>query len=152
MADPTAVGTIMTRHVMTVSMDDTLRHVREIFDSVQFHHLVVVEEGRVVGLISDRDLLKNLSPFVGKFTERTQDLSTLNRRVHQIMTRRLVSCREETTLAAAVHLMMDHGVTCLPVLDASGKCVGTVAMRDIMAWSLVRCAGDEDTCRIPRAA
>ncbi len=142
MAVAATVGSIMTRHMTTVSMDDTLRRVRDIFESSRFHHLVVVEHKRAVGVISDRDLLKNLSPFIGKISERAQDSFTLNRMVHQIMTRRLVSCVEETTLTEAGRLMNEHKVSCLPVLDGAGACIGIVTVRDIMEWSLARCAGD----------
>ena len=146
------VETIMTRHVVTVSMDETLRHVRELFHSVRFHHLVVVEKGRVVGVISDRDLLKNVSPFVGKATERTQDSFTLERKVHQIMSRRLVSCGPEIGIGQAGRLMLDHKVSCLPVLNGTGACIGIVTMRDILEWSLVQCLGGSTSCRLPEAA
>lgn len=146
------VGTIMTRHVVTVSMDDTVKHVREVFESVRFHHLVVLEGGRVVGVVSDRDLLRHLSPFVGKINERVQDSNTLERKVHQIMSRRLVSCGEGTTLAEAGRLMLDHRVSCLPVLTVSGACAGIVTMCDVMEWSLVACAGRETSCPLPKAA
>jgi len=148
----TTVASIMTRHVITVSMDDALRKVRDVFESCRFHHLVVTEKGRVVGILSDRDLLKNISPFVGKISERTQDLHTLDKRVHQIMTRRLVWCSDQTTLGEAGRLMLDHGVSCLPVLDHAGHCVGIVTMRDMLAWAMVRCIGFEDSCQVPRAA
>lgn len=151
-ANAPTVGTIMTKHVVTVSMDDTLWHVREVFSSVKFHHLVVMEQGRVAGVLSDRDLLKNISPFVGKVTERTQDSYTLQRKVHQIMSRRLVWCSPETTLKDAGRMMLDQRVSCLPVLDSHGHCVGIITIRDILSWSLVQCAGDETSCRLPHAA
>jgi acetoin utilization protein AcuB len=146
------VESIMTRHVITVSMDDTLRHVRDLFRSVKFHHLVVMENGSVAGVLSDRDLLKNVSPFVGKVTERTQDSFTLAKKVHQIMSRRLVSCGPDMTLAEAGRLMLDRQVSCLPVLDRAGQCVGIVTMRDILSWSLVQCLGESASCPLPRAA
>lgn len=146
------VETIMTRHVVTVSMDDTLRQVRELFQSVRFHHLVVIDKDLVVGVISDRDLLKNISPFVGKFTERTQDSFTLSRKVHQIMSRRLVSCRPDQSLGEAGRMMLDNQVSCLPILDGAGACVGIVTLRDLLEWSLVQCAGQADSCPLPKAA
>jgi len=90
------VDQLMTRHVVTVSMDDTLDWIQRVFGEYRFHHVVVTENGQVVGVISDRDVLKNLSPFVGKITERAQDSASLKRRAHQIMTRTLVHAREET--------------------------------------------------------
>jgi acetoin utilization protein AcuB len=59
------VGHIMTADMVTVEMDDTLHAVREIFDNTCFHHLLVVNDRRLLGVIFDRDLLKALSPHLG---------------------------------------------------------------------------------------
>ncbi len=136
------VEQIMTREVVTVSMDDTVAAVREIFDTHGFHHLIVEENGQVVGVVSDRDLLRNLSPFVGKLNERPQDLFLEQRRVHQIMTRKLIAVTPETSLHDAALKMLDERVSCLPVIDARMRCVGIVTMYDMLAWSL-RCMQDE---------
>ena len=70
------VGQIMTRVVTTIGMDDSVRLVRHLFDEHSFHHLLVVDRGRLVGVISDRDLLRNVSPFIdmdAHYTVRVQD-------------------------------------------------------------------------------
>jgi predicted transcriptional regulator len=48
------VEEIMTSPVVTVGFDDTLATVKEIFDAVKFHHLLVVEDGERQGVVSDR--------------------------------------------------------------------------------------------------
>lgn len=137
------VGSIMTRHVITIAMDDTLRTVRSLFDLHRFHHLVVVDRGRAVGVVSDRDLLRHLSPFLGQGSERTLDLSTLDRKVHQAMSRRLISVKEHTRVEEAGQLMLQHTISCLPVLDEAGGCVGIVTSHDVMRWCLQgKCAID----------
>lgn len=146
------VGSIMTRHVVAVGMDDTVGRVRDIFASMRFHHLVVVESGRVMGVVSDRDLLKNISPYLGTMGERTQDLAGLRRKVHQIMTRRLVWVSEGMPIKEAAGIMMDQRVSCLPVLDAAGACVGIITLRDVLSWALIACAGGEKSCPVHRAA
>ena len=63
--DPdTTVETIMTQDVVTVDMDDPLYLIQRIFQREGFHHLLVVEEDQLVGVISDRDLLPAISPYV----------------------------------------------------------------------------------------
>ncbi len=52
------VQDIMSSRVGTVEMDDKLKVVKEIVDTVKFHHLLVVEEGKLFGVVSDRDLLR----------------------------------------------------------------------------------------------
>jgi len=130
---------IMTTTVVTVSMDDNLRDIRQIFNRYRFHHVVVVEDGKAVGIISDRDVLKHLSPFIGKLSERAQDVDCLNRRAHQIMTRRLMHATPETPIADALALMIQNDISCLPVLNADGKCIGVVTSRDMLRWC-TRCA------------
>lgn len=135
---------IMTATVVTVSMDDSLRSIRHIFEEHKFHHVVVVHAGRAVGIISDRDVLKNLSPFIGKLSERVQDVECLNRRAHQIMTRRLIFAAPETPIGDALAMMIERDISCLPVIDGQGRCVGIVTSRDMLRWCTA--------CYAPRAA
>jgi len=127
----TTIEKLMQRRIVTISPDETLGHVRELFRSHRFHHLLVVENRRLIGMISDRDLLRNLSPFVGNaLNERSQDLATLNRKAHQIMTRRIVSATADMKLIEAIELILKHSVSCIPVLDARGEPIGILSGRD----------------------
>jgi acetoin utilization protein AcuB len=139
----------MTAHVVTVSMDDTLGHVRQVFERHRFHHLVVVEHGKVVGVLSDRDLLKNISPFVGQVSERNMDRWSVNKKVHQVMTRSLVSVTRETPIGDACRLLLAHRVSCLPVVNERGGCAGIVTWRDLLNWALIDCAGGDRSCAVP---
>lgn len=132
----TVCGDIMTKPVDSIPMDLSLREIRHTFESERYHHLVVHNEAHeCVGVVSDRDLLKNISPFVGKMAERSSDLSTLDRRAHQIMTRQLVAARPRTTVRDAARIMLDHQISCLPVLNDANKCVGILTLRDIVRWA-----------------
>ena len=82
---------IMTTRLVTVGFDDTLATVKGIFDAVKFRHLLVIEEGELQGVVSDRDLLRAVSPFIGSTVETVRDIATLNKRVHQIMTRKPIT-------------------------------------------------------------
>lgn len=131
-----SVAAIMSRPVVTVSMDDTLEQVRDLFDEERFHHAIVVEEDKVVGVVSDRDLLRNISPFAGRFAERAQDAQSLQRKVHQVMTRRLVWIHPDAPISQAAETMLLQRVSCLPVLDPNGACIGIVTLRDILRWTV----------------
>lgn len=142
------VDDLMTRDVVTVSMDDTVATVREIFHTHEFHHLVVVEDGRVVGVVSDRDLLKHLSPFIGTRTERTQDAWCLEKRVHQVMRRELVSVKPGTPVKVAMALLMHHRVSCLPIVDEQQRCHGIITWHDFLRYAID--CGIEPGCGIRR--
>lgn len=131
-----SVSSIMTRKVVTVEMDDTLLTIRMIFQHVKFHHLVVVDNRKPVGVISDRDFLKAASPFLGKNVETTRDLDTLKKRAHQIMTRNPVTVYPETSIEAAADLLLEKNISCLPVISSQGDIVGIVTWKDMLQFYL----------------
>ncbi len=123
---------IMNKRVVTVEMDDSLEVVKEIFDNVRFHHLLVVESGKLFGVISDRDLLKALGPTVGTAAETTMDLATLNKRVHNIMTRKPVFLSPNAGIYDAIEIFNSHNISCIPVVDEEHKPIGIISWRDIL--------------------
>lgn len=129
-----SVNAIMSMRVVSVKMDDSLHTLRELFDATGFHHLLVVEGKRLVGVISDRDLLKALSPFLDTLSERAKDRATLERRAHQIMSRDIISVKEHSSIVAAISLFNANPVSCLPVLNDKGHPVGIISWRDIMRY------------------
>jgi len=127
------LGKIMTARIVTVEMDDRLEVVKEIFDTMKFHHLLVVDEHKKLsGVLSDRDLLRALRPYVGSAAETARDLATLNKRVHQIMTRRPITLRQESGIPEAVELLLKNRISCIPIVDDEFKPVGIVSWRDLL--------------------
>lgn len=126
------VTTFMTQTVVSVEMDDTLQIIKDLFEKTGFHHLVVVEGKRLVGVISDRDLLRALSPNIGTAAETAKDLACLNKKAHQIMTRNPISLTTEAQLADVVGVFNQHPVSCVPIVDQENNIKGIVSWRDIM--------------------
>ena len=126
------ISSIMSSPVVTVELDDDLSVVNEIFSNTKFHHLLVVEEERLIGVLSDRDLLKAISPRIGTAAEEPSDTATLNKKVHQVMTRKPICIRQEDSLYRAVDLFIEHNISCLPVLDKDQLPVGIISWRDLL--------------------
>ncbi len=127
------VSDIMSRRVATVTLDDRLRTVKQIFDSSKFHHLLAVEDdGTLYGVVSDRDLLRALSPFIGSIVETGRDIATLDKPVHQIMTRKPITLPADASIAEAIRVFLEHPVSCIPIVDAQFKPVGIVSWRDVL--------------------
>lgn len=126
------VSKIMSQDVVTVSMDDTLDKVRRIFSDNNFHHLLVVEDKKLLGVISDRDLFKAISPRLDTAAETTKDLASLNKRVHQIMSRDVVTLIDTASVKQAVQTFNDHKISCIPIVNSSQCPVGILSWRDIM--------------------
>lgn len=131
------VGDIMSARVVTVEMDDRLDVVKQIFDTLNFHHLLVIDERKkLTGVVSDRDLLKALSPQLGSAAETTRDAATLNKRVHQIMSRKLFTLHPGAAIADAVQLFLEQRISCIPVVDEEFKAIGILSWRDVMKLML----------------
>lgn len=136
---PQTVADIMSLPPVTIGMDTTMGEIQAIFEQHRFHHLVVIsEEQHCVGVISDRDLFKTVSPFIGKMAERSSDVNSLKRKAHQVMSRSLVTVRPNTLLRSAARVMLDRNISCVPVVDADMRCLGIVTIRDIVRWAIDR--------------
>ena len=126
------ISSIMTDKVTTVDMDISLGAICQIFEDKKFHHLLVVEDGELRGVISDRDVLKALSPFLNTPVEQTRDLATLDKRSHQIMSRKQTTTTKQATAKDAVRLMFQKNISCLPVMSSDGKIEGIVTRKDFL--------------------
>ena len=126
------VSSIMSTPVVTVEMDDSLSQVKEIFENTNFHHLLVVEGRKLYGVISDRDLLKAISPNIGTAAESASDTATLNKRVHQIMSRKPISIMHEENVSKAIEIFTSNKISCIPVVDESDVPIGILSWRDIL--------------------
>lgn len=127
---------IMTTKVVTVEMDDSIGVIREIFSYAGFSHVLVVdpESGTFVGVVSDRDVYRNVSCFIGSLSEQARDQATLNKKAHHIMTRRLITATEDMSIKQAAELMLANRISCLPVVSEDRKIRGIVTSKDILQW------------------
>ncbi|MGK2233505.1 MAG: acetoin utilization protein AcuB [Colwellia sp.] len=126
------VSQIMRRDLITLDMDDTLDDAKKLFETHTMHHILIKNESTLAGVITDRDLWKNLSPTVGTRNETPQDSFSMNKRVHLIMSRELITATEETSLTEAVLLFHDHRISCLPITNEKQQAIGIVTWRDII--------------------
>ena len=128
----TTVDKIMSRRVVSVHMDDSLNKVRKIFAQSRFHHVLVLERQHVMGIISDRDLLKAVSPYVDTAAERERDTATLRRHAHQIMSHHVITLPIDGTVLEAIRLFTHEKISCLPVLNRDETVAGILTWRDIL--------------------
>jgi acetoin utilization protein AcuB len=126
------VEEIMSKRLITVKMDDKLKAVKVVFDNAGVHHLLVVESGNLHGVVSDRDMLKALSPNIGTLAETNKDAITLNKRVHQIMTSELVTLTPDADISEAIEIFNNHDISCIPIVDDKNKPIGIISWRDII--------------------
>jgi len=123
---------IMVTNVICVDMDERLPNVRQIMENHDFHHLPVTEKGKLVGIISDRDLLRFISPFINSASEQPRDLNTLNHAAHQVMTRQPIAVKAETKIEVIVAWFKRVDISCLPVINDEEQVIGIISWRDLV--------------------
>lgn len=137
------VERVMRREVVTVGPEDSLIRVVEVLLDKDFTAVPVVDaDGRVVGMVSDTDLLTRGGMEVGLSLKRAADaefvhelhrsLENPERRVREVMTAEVVTVAPDASLADAAHLMVTKRLKRLPVVDSSGKLVGIVGRLDVL--------------------
>lgn len=127
------VKDIMTTQPVSVSPEENMWAVKRVFDKHLFHHVLVVEQGRLTGVLSDRDYLKTVSPNVKNGALTSSDLGNMNRKVHQIMTHNIISVKPDDQVMTAVMMFNENKISCLPVVDGD-IAVGILSWRDIMRF------------------
>ena len=123
---------MMSKRLVTVEMDDTLETVKEIFDELKLHHVLVVEAQQLIGVVSDRDLWRALSPYIDSNVETARDVATLHKRVHHVMSRKPLTLPPDAPVSAAIALMLAHRISCVPVVCGDHVPVGIVSWRDVL--------------------
>jgi acetoin utilization protein AcuB len=100
-------------------------------DAGGFRHLPVTEQGRVIGIVSDRDL-RSVWPSAAAAAGRKEMDEHLDRiTVRQVMTQKPLVVGPHTSLADAARLLVDHGVGALPVL-AGDEIIGILSESDAL--------------------
>jgi len=123
------VSDILSRKGDIVHAVSPMATVLEAVHKMNHHHigsLVVMDEGFVVGMFTERDVLKlvGLEQHPGKV------------RVQEVMTRQVHYCQPSTALDEASEMMKDHRVRHLPVCDELGRLRGLISIGDLNAQSV----------------
>lgn len=116
-----AVRDVMSTKLVTVGPGESARHAYDLMRDHRFRHLPVVVEGRLVGILSDRDLRPVLlSPGLA------------GSRVGELMTAHPVTIAPDAPVEEAASLLVARKIGCLPVLE-EGRLVGIVTGTDLLA-------------------
>jgi len=129
---------IMTKNIKMLTLDDTVETCDKFMKDNKIRHVCVmdppIEEGEkpyFVGVVSGRDIDRQLSPYVGKIGEEDTDQKALRQPLTQIVTRQPKSASPETPIPHMIATMVDNHVDMVPIL-ADGKLVGIVTVSDII--------------------
>jgi acetoin utilization protein AcuB len=127
---------LMSGPPITVGLDATLGTVRQVFISHGVQHVLVVEDSVLRGVVSDREVLRALSPYLDTASEQARDLQTLRRPVHQVMDHHPVTVGPEAGLDEVARLFATHRFSWLPVVETTGHPLGVITWRDLLGHFL----------------
>jgi CBS domain-containing protein len=127
---PSTVSDIMTREVVSVDEDDSLQNLLESMRALRFRHLPVTDDNRLIGLITERDLLRaSSSDLLPHGAAQSRELFE-RFRVRDVMVRDVVVTHPETSIIGAAQLLREKRVGCLPVVDANNVLLGILTTSD----------------------
>lgn len=141
------VQDIMQREVLTVGPKTTLPEALGLVRRRGVRHLPVLDNGGLVGIVSDRDLKRAMASSATSL-ERHELTYLLDRLpVADIMTRSVITVGPEQTIEEAARLMVREKVSALPVTEA-GRLVGIVTETDVLALFVRAMGAGEPSSRI----
>ena len=125
------VKDIMTRDVATLELNDELSLADDIMKLGRIRHLPVVDEGRLVGIISQRDLFKaSLASAMG-FGEKAKREFMKTVAVKEVMVDEVITISPEAEIEEAGKVMLEKKIGCLPVIEGDNL-VGLITETDIL--------------------
>ena len=113
---------VMRPEFIEVAPEDTLGEVAERMTAVNVGAVVVSDHGRLIGILTERDLLKAMAARV----------HSSEARVRQWMTADPVTAAADMDVEEAARVMLEHGFRHLPVLGESGQVAGVISLRRVV--------------------
>jgi CBS domain-containing protein len=119
----------MTRKVEAVTRQTTMRQLQVLFERHDFNSFPVVEDGKVVGIVTKLDFLRNFAFTTGQMLPRYDELMV--RTVAEVMTEAVIHVEPEAPLTRVLQVMVHLKARSLPVIDR-GRLAGMISREDIM--------------------
>lgn len=124
------VSEIMTKNVITVSPKDNLLNVKHIFDRHNIHHIPVVNEGQVVGIISKSDYYK-VTPGL-YFDATSQDDFYERISVNEVMVSKFAKVEESERIDVVALILNENKFHAVPIVSETNELRGIVTSFDLI--------------------
>jgi acetoin utilization protein AcuB len=142
------IGRIMHTDLVTVSPETTLVDARDVLEKKDIDHLLVVNaKGKLVGILSDRDLKQNWASPATSLSKNELNYLLQKVLVKMIMIKTVVTVPVDTTIERAAYIMQQHNISALPVME-NDELVGIITSTDVMGVLLDAIGINDDSMRL----
>jgi CBS domain-containing membrane protein len=125
------VRDLMTPDVRVVRPDDSIATLRILMNDKHVRHVPVVDDGCIVGLVSERDLLRRAAGLEGDVPLSVTDDVSAAVKVREVMTWQVETIEADEDAATAAAIMLENKYGCLPVLE-QGVLAGILTEADFV--------------------
>ncbi|HEY7553406.1 MAG TPA: CBS domain-containing protein [Candidatus Binatia bacterium] len=127
------VREIMMGSPVTLKPDDTLDLANDVISLGRIRHIPVVQDGHLVGLLSERDLIGAAASQIFGLKQKSKSALLKSVLIKDVMKKRVITVKPETPIKEAAHLLAEKKIGCVPVLS-DGSLVGLVTTTDILRY------------------
>ena len=125
----------MTADPTTLGPDDTLVQAVLAVRSLSIRHIPIVQDGVLVGLITDRDLGRASPSILGRTSQEEYNLVFQQNNISRVMVKNPTTVSPDTLLGDAVVILQENKWGCVPVVE-DGKLVGILTLTDVLRYAL----------------
>ena len=125
------VRDLMTVKPISVDTEMPMLEARQRMAEERIRHLIVVEDDRVIGIVTDRDIRLNVPSPATSLSAWEINYLLARLTVGEVMTRGVITIGPERPLGEAARILLDHKIGALPVIDA-GRLVGIITETDFV--------------------
>jgi acetoin utilization protein AcuB len=126
----------MTPNPITIAHGQTVGKAVELMARYDVRRLPVLRDGKLVGIISDRDVRQMSSRPSVKLPTSAGDAAYLQLPIEEAMTLNVITIRESQPVQDAIGLMIKHKISGVPVVGRDGGLVGVLSEQDILKYCL----------------
>jgi len=127
------VSEIMMGSPVTLAPHDTLDLANDIISLGRIRHIPILEDGKLVGLISERDLIGAAANRIFGLNQKSRSTLLKGEMIKNIMKKRVVMVAPDTPIKDAATIMADRKIGCMPVVS-DGALVGLVTATNVLHY------------------
>jgi CBS domain-containing membrane protein len=125
------VRDLMTQNPTTLDRNETLDLAESIMNLGRIRHMPVVDDGKVVGIVSQQDLFRSALLITLGFGRKTTSTLIKTIKIKEVMTSKVIAISPDASIKEAARQMIDKKIGCVPVVEGD-RLVGIVTETDML--------------------